>query len=97
EALPMFQKANANEAKRGKGFQPELATIGGLQWILSNQEEAMRTFKSGVDGVLDGTIQFGDMAGGMSHGLLLWFTGVSIPDRGAADYAHNYLLRLCKQ
>src|SRR3569832_14257 len=96
-ALDEFKRANTVAAKSKTGTPQYLQKIGGLQWILDQRQEAMLTFKSGVDGILDGSIQFGDRAGGMAHGLLLWFAGVSIPDSGAADYAHNYLLRLCKQ
>ena len=95
-ALEEFKRANLVATTTGTRTPHYLQRIGGLEWILGQREEAMLTFKSGVDGILDGSIQFGDMAGGMSHGLLLWFTGMCIPDRGAADYAHNFLLKLCK-
>jgi tetratricopeptide (TPR) repeat protein len=96
EALEELKKANAVEASYGTRTPHYLQIIGGLQWLLGRQTEAIQTFKTGMDGILDGSIQFSDAAGGISHGLLMWYAGISALDRGAQDYAYNYLRKLGK-
>src|SRR5262249_34200979 len=56
--------------------------------------EAIETFKASVGGILDGSIKFADLAGGVSQGLLLWYSGVTAQDLSAVASAENYLRKL---
>jgi hypothetical protein len=44
-----------------------------------------------VDGILDGSIEFADAAGGVKQGLLLYYMGVTAGDKEAAVKALSYL------
>jgi hypothetical protein len=53
--------------------------------------------KRAVDGILDGTILYADLAGGVSQGLLTWYFGVSARDHELQDYALRYLTKLSRK
>src|SRR5262245_4904061 len=76
-ALDEFQRVNAwgsqDMTKLGGKSQPYLEHIGTAQWLSGRKADAIETFRSGAEGILNGSIEFGDLAGGASHGLLLWY------------------------
>ncbi len=97
EALWEYQRANELHIQQlNPESQPYLKRIGALFWLLDRREEAIRTFRAAVDGILDGSIKFGDSAGGVSQGLLLWYAGVTCPDAAAKEHAQMYLRELSK-
>jgi tetratricopeptide (TPR) repeat protein len=97
-ALSGFIRANEREAQKLNGTnQPYLKTIGTIQWILGDRYAAIETLKRAVDGILDGTILYADLAGGVSQGLLTWYFGVSARDRELQDYALGYLTKLSRK
>lgn len=73
-----------------------LMRIGTIQWLLGRQMKAVATFRASVDGVLDGSIEFADLAGGVSQGLLLWYAGVTRRDEESETHALEYLRKLSK-
>ena len=83
-ALDEFRRANVLESndlrKIGGRSQPYLTKIGAILWLLGRRDEAVATFMAGARGIMDGSIEFGDNAGGVSHGLLLWFAAVTTHD-----------------
>jgi len=94
----MFKRSNTIRGAALKGeTQPELENIGTILWLLGRRDDAIATFKYGADSVLDGSLKFGDNAGGVSHGLLLWYAGVTAPDNSARDHALRYLAKLAKR
>lgn len=95
EALEGFLKSNELTRRRPIGEkQPYLMHIGVVQWLLGRREEALGTFRTGVDGILNGTIQFADLAGGAKQGLLLWYAGVTVKDDNARMHAISFMERL---
>jgi tetratricopeptide (TPR) repeat protein len=95
ESLREFERANKLANRRLKGeTQPYLETIGTLLWLLGRREEAVEKFQQGVDEITDGSIKFADNAGGVSHGVLLWYAGVSVPSPDAKKTAIKYLSKL---
>ena len=98
EALEGFCYSNALAKKKPVGEkQLYLMHIGVAQWTLGQREEAIQTFRAGVDGILDGTIEFADLAGGARQGLLLWFAGVCAPDAGARSHAVEFMQGLASK
>jgi tetratricopeptide (TPR) repeat protein len=92
EALDGFLQSNARAKLKPVGEkQPYLMHIGTVQWLLGRREEALDTFSAGVDGILDGTIEFADLAGGVYQGLRLWYAGVSMPDETAREHALSFM------
>jgi tetratricopeptide (TPR) repeat protein len=97
EALEGFQRSNARAKINPVGEkQPYLMHVGTIQWLLGRREDAIRTFRAGVDGILDGTIEFADLAGGAWQGLLLWYAGVSAPDDDARNHALEFMQGLAR-
>ncbi len=98
EALSLFQRANDLVDPRLKGeSQPYSAEIGTILWLLGKREESIRTFRTAVDGILNGTIGFADNAGGVSQGLLLWYVGVTAESEETVIHALKYLRKLSKK
>jgi hypothetical protein len=98
EALDGFRLANDIATRKQPGeTQPYLNDIGTVLWLSGNRTEALGVFRRSVDGVLDGSIQFADNAGGVTQGLLLWYAGVSIPDPSSTSDALQYLSGLLKK
>jgi tetratricopeptide (TPR) repeat protein len=81
EALKCASQANAIESAQMRGeTQPYIKMIGSILWILGRRDEAIQTFRTAVDGVLNGSIKYADNAGGVSQGVLLWYAGVMAAD-----------------
>lgn len=98
EALKEYQRANDLANRRLKGeTQPYLEKIGSVFWLLGRRDEALQTFRTAIDGILDGSIKFADNAGGVSQGILLWYAGVTSGNEKAKSYALNYLRKLAKK
>lgn len=93
EALSQYQLADKFRDAR-LNSRPFLNRIGSIQWLLGRHDDSMETLKSAVDGILDGSIEFADAAGGVSQGLLLWYAGVAACDDAAKQHALKYLRKL---
>jgi len=101
KALEAFRRADdlrAREFADPEMFsRPWLEHIGTVLWLLGRRHDAIATFHEGAQGVLDDKIKFGDLAGGASHGLLLWYAGVTAEDSEARKLAEEYLSRLARE
>jgi tetratricopeptide (TPR) repeat protein len=100
EALPLFERLDTywkgiKIAPGSPGWQEDISC---LYWFLGNRQKAITLMRDLVDGMLDGSIQYGDAAGGMQQGLLLYYMAVTErqPDQAACalDYMRNRLSRL---
>lgn len=95
EALLSYKRAN--ELERLGGSIPHLSEIGVSLWLLNERAEAIQTWHKAVAGIIDGSIQYGDPAGGAAQGLLLWYGAVTLDDTAEREYALNYLRKLSKK
>lgn len=97
KALGMFERASAlTDPRLGGESQPYLKRIGAVLWLLGRRHDAIRTFRTAVDGILNGSIKFADNAGGVSQGLLLWYAGITAGDAETVKHAEKYLRKLSK-
>lgn len=87
EALKEYQRVDQLEKARIEGSPGNILTIGAILWLLGRTSEAIQTFRAAADGIEDYTIKFGDNAGGVSPGLLLWYTAVTARDADAREHA----------
>jgi tetratricopeptide (TPR) repeat protein len=100
EALPLFERVGSHEkeTKIAPGRPGRQMDISCLYWFLGDRQRATALMRGLVDGILDGSIQYGDAAGGMQQGLLLYYMAVTErqPDQAscALDYMRNRLDRL---
>jgi len=59
--------------------------------MLGEQAQSIVLVEQLVDGILDGAINYADIAGGVSQGLLLYYMGVTAQDEAAKAKALSYL------
>jgi tetratricopeptide (TPR) repeat protein len=91
EALSAFKKADEIGSKTLKGSSPYINQAGTTLWLKGEKSQAMKEWHSAVSGILDGTIHYGDLAGGATQGLLLWYGAITLNDANHRDYAIGYL------
>jgi tetratricopeptide (TPR) repeat protein len=94
EAFDEFARANDIKSRKTKGSQPYLTKMATAQWLMGRRREAIETLERAVGGVASGQIQYGDLPGGVSQGLLLWYAGVTTLDSAVREHALAYLSRL---
>ena len=94
EALSSFRRDNEIEATRRKGSCSSINRIGTALWLMGEKTDAMQEWHRAVSGILDGTIHYGDAAGGATQGLLLWYAAVTLKDSDQHEYALKYLRSL---
>ena len=101
QALSEFQHVNEQSRLEGERMrlktQPYLEWIGATLWLLGRRDEAKGVFYCGATSVLNGTIKYGDSAGGLSHGLLLWYAAVTLCDADACSFAMKFFAELSDQ
>lgn len=100
EALPLFERLGAREKefKIAPGMPGRQEDISCLYWFLGNRQKAIALMRGLADGILDGSIKYGDAAGGMKQGLLLYYMAVTErqPEQVACalDYMGNRINQL---
>lgn len=65
--------------------------IACLHWLLGDHAKAISLMHGLTAGILDGTIKYGDEAGGMSQGLLLYYMAVTANVSDEASFALDFL------
>ncbi|MBV8411309.1 MAG: hypothetical protein JOY64_27015 [Alphaproteobacteria bacterium] len=96
EALQFYQRAAAHERGDGvanaltPGRNPWGIDIACLRWLLGDRRQALQEMHGMVAGILDGSISYGDAAGGVSQGLLLYYMAVTTGERREASFALEY-------
>jgi hypothetical protein len=77
-----------------KEYLPYLNQIGTALWLSGNKPGAMAEWHNAVSGILDGISAYGDLAGGATQGLLLWYGAVTLNDPRECEYALKYFQHL---
>jgi tetratricopeptide (TPR) repeat protein len=90
EAASSFKKALEIESSQTKGHLVFLNHIGTALWLAGDRAGAMAEWHRAVSGILDGSSVYGDMAGGATQGLLLWYGAVTLNNRQEQEYALKY-------
>jgi tetratricopeptide (TPR) repeat protein len=97
EALPSLLRLDEHERASLPGHPGRKCDIACAYWCLDQWPAAMEFMRGLVDGILDRSIEFGDLAGGVQQGLLLHYMGVTAKDRKAVEFALSYLRKLAKK
>jgi len=93
EAIPLLERvgAHSKENKLTPGHPGRQLGISSLYWFLGDRQKAIALMRGLVDGILDGSIQYGDLAGGMKQGLLLYYMAVTERQPDQAACALHYM------
>src|SRR6267378_3978396 len=97
EALPLLYRLDEYERESLPGHPGSKRSIACSYWCLDQWPTAMKLMRGLVEGILDRSIEFGDLAGGVQQGLLLHYMGVTAKDREAVTFSIAYLRRLSKK
>jgi hypothetical protein len=97
EALPWLRRMDEHERASLPGHPGRKRNIACSYWCLDQWPAAMKLMHGLVEGILDKSIEFGDLAGGVQQGLLLHYMGVTAKDSEAAAFSIAYLRRLSKK
>jgi tetratricopeptide (TPR) repeat protein len=96
EAVPLLERISAHEQQRTRGNPGRKLDIACLYWCMCDYRKAISLMHALVAGVLDRSINYGDLAGGVQQGLLLYYMGTTAPDPEAATFAVEYLRNRAK-
>jgi tetratricopeptide (TPR) repeat protein len=91
EALADFRKADEMFSRRLGGGGGYRESIGATLWLLGRRSEALQEFQETIDGISKGSIRYGDNAGGVLAGLLLWYASITAASGSHAQNALNFL------
>jgi hypothetical protein len=103
KALSIFERLAAHRKKDkianvlAPGSPAWQIDIASLHWLLDDHLKAIRSMRSLVAGILDGSIRYGDAAGGMSQGLLLYYMAITDNVLEEASFALDYLRNRVKR
>lgn len=89
EEAERFVRIGKNPALASK--EPFLNKLGASEWLSGKRDSAVHSWRRSAQGVLDKTIEYGDFAGGVEQGLLLFYAGVSLGDIQIVSEAIKYL------
>jgi hypothetical protein len=108
-AAEAFGQANRDADKRDRpriehmGLDPAknrtgtcLSWLGTAYWLAEEHDLAKSTWRGYVEGNLAGEIIYGDAAGGVTEGLLLWYASLLTQDDKTCKDALNYLVNRSK-
>jgi tetratricopeptide (TPR) repeat protein len=103
EALSFFERLSSQRkmdetatlvAPGSPAWQIDIAC---LYWLSEDRVKAIDLMHSLAAGILDGSIKYGDAAGGMSQGLLLYYMAIAGHLPGEALFALDYLRNRVKR
>lgn len=97
EAIVRFERlaAHHSEDKIANTLAPGSPAyqidIASLHWLMGDHATAISKMHGLVAGILDGSIKYGDAAGGIHQGLLLYYMGITSRNAEEVSYALKYL------
>ena len=103
EALVFFERlaAHGEADSEANVMAPGSAAwqidIACLHWLLKDRSTALRLMHWLVVGILDGSKKYGDAAGGISQGLLLYYMAITDNNAEETSFALDYLRNRLKR
>lgn len=91
----LMQADNLALRPKATGFR-YLSKIAQLLWLAGERRRALEVSRQDVEEIRDGKREYGDFAGGVSNGLVLFFAGVTLRDSGNIELALKFLRSLAK-
>jgi tetratricopeptide (TPR) repeat protein len=99
EALLLFERVGFHEQenKLTPGHPGRWLEISCMHWFLGDREKAIDVMHGLVEGILDGSISYGDAAGGVTQGLLLYYMAVTQNLDAETSFALKYLKKRARR
>jgi hypothetical protein len=99
EAIPLYERIGTYEKKTSAavGLPGRQLDIACIYWMMGECALGIEQMGALVDGILDGSINYGDIAGAVTQGLLLYYMGVTAGDDGASAKALKYMRNRAKR
>jgi tetratricopeptide (TPR) repeat protein len=103
EALPFFKRLEAHRKEDkvanalAPGSAPYQIDIACLHWLFEDHVTAIRLKRDLAVGIIDGSINYGDAAGGMSQGLLLYYMAITDNSSEEVSFALDYMRNRVKR
>jgi hypothetical protein len=97
ETLPLLYRLDEHQREGLLGHPGSKRDLACSYWCLDQWPTAMKLMRGLVEGILDRSIEFGDLAGGVQQGLLLHYMGVTAKDKEAVAFSIGYLRRLSRK
>jgi tetratricopeptide (TPR) repeat protein len=91
EALPYLEEADESELRAIPAALGRKIQIGVCQWIAGDRRRGIETIRRLILAVQSGTVTFGDLAGGVSQGLILHYMAVTLKSDEDLELALSYL------
>ena len=87
-ALPYLHRLDAEDRTAiVPGLPGKREEISCIHWFLDNTPQAISLMRGLVQGILDNSIKYGDLAGGLKQGLLLFYMAVTLRDSASTSFA----------
>jgi hypothetical protein len=89
----LYERVGAQEKKDtiAPGRPGRDMDISCLQWCLGNHTQSIQMMHGLAAGILDGSVKYGDAAGGMAQGLLLYYMGIAANRPEQVSFALDYM------
>jgi tetratricopeptide (TPR) repeat protein len=103
EALSFFERLQPHrkEDEVANALAPGSAAwqidIACLHWLLEDHARAVRLMHDLAAGIIDGSIKYGDAAGGMAQGLLLYYMAITDNISQEVSFALDYMRNRVKR
>ena len=99
EALPLLERVGQNhrESRMTPGHPGRQEQISCLHWLLGESRTAIELMRGLVEGILDRSINYGDAAGGVTQGLLLYYMAVTENLPHEMSFALKYMRKCSKR
>jgi tetratricopeptide (TPR) repeat protein len=93
EALPLYERVGLHEreSKMTPGHPGRQMDISCLHWFMGDRQKAIELMRGLVDGILDRSINYGDAAGAVTQGLLLYYMAVTENRSDEMSFALKYM------
>jgi hypothetical protein len=91
ERSDALRKEDKQFSTAAPGHPGSSLKIACLHWMLGDHSKAISQMHGLAAGILDSSIKYGDAAGGMKQGLLLYYMAITARETHEAAYALEYL------
>jgi hypothetical protein len=90
----MSDEAGHKIAPNRPGYRQDMACV---HWLMGNRLTAIEMMRGLAEGILQKTIAYGDLAGGLKQGLLLYYMATTLKLTSEQNYAIAYLRNRLKR